>query len=452
MSDHAIDQRPTLGRQRQSDVSAVVGILTPIHHAGLQQPVADPAPVGKTHPQPGRDGGEIQRTRCSHPDLPTTDLLLTVIKGQLLSVCNHCAPVSLSGMQALTVQPSVGDSLRVEDVPDAQPAPDELLVEGAAIGVCGTDMEIARGDYGWSPPGRDRLILGHESLGRVVRAPQDSGFDTGDLVVGVVRRPDPVPCPACAHGEFDMCRNGRYTERGIKEVDGYGSRMWTVETDYAVRLDPALSDVGMLMEPTTVVAKAWEQVERVGARAYFDPQRVLVTGAGPIGLLAALLSVQRGLETHVLDRVTDGPKPAIVTALGATYHHDDVDDVAGKLQPDVVIEATGAGPVVFSAIANTGAYGIVCLTGVSATGRRLRIDAGAVNRELVLENDAVVGSVNANLRHYHQAAEALAKADPDWLASLITRRVPLHRADEAFARQRDDVKVVITMDDTAAPR
>jgi threonine dehydrogenase-like Zn-dependent dehydrogenase len=350
-------------------------------------------------------------------------------------------------MQALTVQPKKAGSLDVEEIRDPEPGPDELLVDGLAIGVCGTDREIASGDYGWAPSGRDRLVLGHESLGRVAAAPPDSGFSVGDLVVGVVRRPDPVPCEACAHGEFDMCRNGRYTERGIKELDGYGSRRWTVETDYAVVLDPRLADVGMLMEPTTVVAKAWEQVHRVGERAYFSPRRALITGAGSIGLLAALLAVQQGLDTHVLDRVTDGPKPRIVEALGATYHHDDIDDVASGLNPDVVVEATGAGPVVFGAIAATASYGIVCLTGVSPTGRRLRIDAGAVNRELVLENDAVVGSVNANLRHYRQAVDALAKADKDWLASLITRRVPLHRAAEAFAPQRDDVKVVITLDD-----
>lgn len=352
-------------------------------------------------------------------------------------------------MRALTIAPKQANSLQVSDVAEPEPEHGELLVEGLALGVCGTDKEIARGEYGWAPPNRDRLILGHESLGRVLQAPPDSSFEQGDLVVGVVRRPDPVPCGACAHGEFDMCRNGRYTERGIKEIDGYGSQQWCVETDYAVRLDPRLEHVGMLMEPTTVVAKAWEQVNRIGARAWFEPKRVLITGAGPIGLLAALLSVQQGLETHVLDRVTDGPKPGIVDALGATYHHDDISDVAGKLTPDVVIEATGAGPVVFGAIANTAAYGIVCLTGVSPSGRSLRIDAGEVNRELVLENDAVVGSVNANLRHYHQAAEALAKADLDWLASLITRRIPLERATDAFTAAPDDVKVVIDLD--AAP-
>jgi threonine dehydrogenase-like Zn-dependent dehydrogenase len=352
-----------------------------------------------------------------------------------------------SSMQALTVEPGAKSSLRVEEVPEPNGDSGDLLVDGIAVGVCGTDKEIAAGDYGWAPPGRHRLVLGHESFGRVVDAPSGSKFSKGDLVVGVVRRPDPVPCGACAHGEFDMCRNGRYTERGIKERDGYGSQRWTVEPDYAVRLNPDLREVGMLMEPTTVVAKAWEQVGRVGARAYFDPQRVLITGAGPIGLLAALLSVQRGLQTHVLDRVTGGPKPGIVAALGATYHHGDVDDVAAHVNPDVVIEATGAGPVVFGAIAHTATYGIVCLTGVSPTGRRLTVDAGTVNRDIVLENDAVIGSVNANLRHYHQAADALAAADRDWLASLITRRVPLHRAHDAFTTDPDDVKVIVTLDD-----
>lgn len=349
-------------------------------------------------------------------------------------------------MQALTVQPGKAGTLAVGEVEEPDPGPGELLVDGLAIGVCGTDKEIVAGQYGWPPPGRESMVIGHESLGRVAVAPPNSAFSPGDLVVGVVRRPDPVPCRACAHGEFDMCRNGRYTERGIKEIDGYGSQRWSVETDYAVSLDEALAEVGMLVEPATIVAKAWEQVRRVGQRAYFEPQRALITGAGPIGLLAALLSVQQGLDTHILDRVTDGPKPGIAAALGATYHHGDIDDVAARLEPDVVIEATGAGPLVFGAIANTATYGIVCLTGVSPAGRKLRIDAGTINRELVLENDAVVGSVNANLRHYRQAADALGKADKDWLASLITRRIPLQRAQEAFAAHSDDVKVVITLD------
>ncbi|MFY9919702.1 MAG: glucose 1-dehydrogenase [Mycobacterium sp.] len=346
-------------------------------------------------------------------------------------------------MRALTVRPGTSDSLRVQEVADPDPGPNELLVDGLSVGVCGTDKEIASGQYGWPPPHRDRLVIGHESLGRVARAVPGAGFAAGDLVVGVVRRPDPVPCGACARGEFDMCRNGRYTERGIKEIDGYGCEQWCVETDYAITLNSELEQVGMLMEPTTVVAKAWEQVYRIGERSWFDPRRVLVTGAGPVGLLAALLGIQRGLEVHVLDRVTDGPKPRLVESLGATYHHDPVDDVASRLWPDVVIEATGASQVVIAAMSTTDRYGIVCLTGVSPAGRTVHIDAGALNRDIVLENDAVVGSVNANLRHYHQAADALAKADIGWLEGLITRRVPVHRAAEAFEARDDDVKVII---------
>jgi len=349
-------------------------------------------------------------------------------------------------MRALTVVPRQRDSLAVSDVADPSPGDGDLVVDGLAIGVCGTDKEIAAGDYGWAPPGEDRLVIGHESLGRVRSAPDGSGFSSGDLVVGVVRRPDPVPCGACAHDQFDMCRNGRYTERGIKELAGYGSESWCVDPAFAVRLDPRLVDVGMLMEPTTVVAKAWQQVEKVGERAWFEPRTALVTGAGPIGLLAALLGRQRGLEVHVLDRVTDGPKPQLVRDLGATYHSAPVDAVLDKVQPDVVIEATGVGAVVFAAMAGTAAYGIVCLTGVSPTGRKLEVDAGTLNRDIVLENDAVVGSVNANLEHYRMAADALAQADVDWLAGLISRRVPLERSAEAFTSRDDDVKVVITLD------
>lgn len=349
-------------------------------------------------------------------------------------------------MRALTVVPEKGGSLAVTDVPDPEPGENDLLVDGLAVGVCGTDREIAAGDYGWAPPGHERLVIGHESLGRVREAPSGSGFAPGDLVVGVVRRPDPEPCGACAHGEFDMCRNGRYTERGIKEIDGYASQAWRVEADYAVKLDPRLAEVGVLMEPTTVVAKAWDQIEKVGARAWFEPRRVLVTGAGPIGLLAAMLGAQRGLDVHVLDRVADGPKPQLVADLGATYHHESLEKAVEGCEPDVVIEATGVSQLAFGAMANNAAYGIVCLTGVSPTGRMLQIDAGGLNRDIVLENDAIIGSVNANLGHYAAAARSLAEADLDWLGRLISRRVPLERYADAFTPHPDDVKVVIGLD------
>ena len=348
-------------------------------------------------------------------------------------------------MRALTVIPLQAGSAAVTDMPDPEPGPGDLLVDGLALGVCGTDREIIGGEYGWAPPGSERLILGHESLGRVLEAPGGSGFAAGDLVVGVVRRPDPVPCPACARGEFDFCRNGRYTERGIKEIHGYGSQQWAVETGYAVKLDPALESVGMLMEPTTIVAKAWDQIERIGRRAYFAPERVLVTGAGPIGLLAALLGTQRGLEVHVLDRVRGGPKPELVRSLGGHYHYSDIATVTKAAPPDLIVEATGVPEVIFDAMEHNAAFGIVCLTGVSPRGRNLNIDVGGLNRDLVLENDVVFGSVNANLDHYALAAEALAKAERGWLERLISRRVPLEDFEEALEKRDDDVKVVLDL-------
>lgn len=346
-------------------------------------------------------------------------------------------------MRALTVVPGRPGTLAVTDVADRDRAPDELLVDGVAVGICGTDHEIADGEHGAAPPGHERLIVGHESLGRVREAPDGSGFAVGDLVVGVVRRPDPVPCGACAHGEWDMCRNGLFTEHGIKELDGFAAEQWTIAPDHAVRLEPSLADVGVLLEPTTVVAKAWDQVDKIGNRGWFDPRTVVVTGAGPIGLLAALIGVQRGLNVHVLDQVTDGPKPDLVRSLGATYHHEDLPTVADAVDPGIIIECTGAPAVVVDTFTSTKPYGITVLTGVSSSGRHVPVDAGAASRSVVLENDVIVGSVNANMSHYRTGADVLARADADWLARLITRRVPLERAAKAFERHADDVKVVV---------
>ena len=344
-------------------------------------------------------------------------------------------------MRALTVIPGQAGSARLDDVDEPPESDGPVLVETLGIGVCGTDAEIIRGDYGWAPPGRERLVLGHESLGRVLEAPDGSGVAKGDLVVGIVRRPDPVPCPNCAVGEWDMCRNEQYTERGIKQHDGYCSERYRIHPDFAVKIDPGLGFLGVLLEPASVLAKAWEQIERIGNRARWEPARCVVTGAGPIGLLAALLGVQRGLDVHVFDQVTDGPKPDLVAQLGATYHTDSLE--AACARSDVAIECTGVGQLVFDMMGHMAPGGVVCLTGVSSGGRDLSVDAGALNRSMVLENEVVVGSVNANHRHYQAGADALAKADKAFLEGLINRRVPLDHWQDAVQRQPNDVKVVI---------
>lgn len=342
-------------------------------------------------------------------------------------------------MRALTVIPGQARSAALTDMPEPAAAEGALLVRARAVGICGTDAEIVEGKYGWAPEGQDRLIIGHESLGVVEDAPAGSGFASGDWVVGIVRRPDPVPCRNCGIGEWDMCRNGRYTERGIKQRHGYASERFRLEPQFAVKVDPRLGLHGVLLEPASVVAKAWEQIERIGHRSAWQPRSVLVTGAGPVGLLAALLGAQRGLDVHLFDRVHDGPKPELALALGATYHAGSLDGIA----PDIVLECTGAAPVIVDVLNRTTACGIVCLAGVSSGGYKIALDLGLLNRSMVLENDVVFGSVNANRRHYEQAAQALAMADPRWLSRLITRRVSLDDWASALERQPHDIKVVI---------
>ena len=344
-------------------------------------------------------------------------------------------------MKAVTVQPGVAGSAHLEEVPEPDPSTGSILVEAMAVGVCGTDVEIASGAYGWAPPGRERLILGHESLGRVLDPGPDGGVQAGDLVVGIVRRPDPVPCPNCAVGEWDMCRNGRYTERGIKEIDGFMSERWRIEPGYVTKLDPSLGLLGVLLEPATVVAKAWELVGAMRARAFWEPRQVLVTGAGPIGMLAALVGVQHGLEVHVLDRVSEGVKPQLVREAGATYHSGTIADLG--FDPDVVIECTGVGSVVVDSIRKVGSGGVVCLTGVGTGGPASGLSPADVAKEVVLHNNVIIGSVNANRRHFYRAAEALAAADPAWLAQLISRRVRPEDIADALQRGPDDIKVVV---------
>ena len=347
-------------------------------------------------------------------------------------------------MRAITVAAGTANSARLDEVPEPDAADGALLVRALALGICGTDREIIAAQHGSAPQGQERLILGHESLGVVEEAPADCGFSAGDHVVGIVRRPDPVPCGCCASGNWDMCRNGQYTERGIKGRHGFGSERFRLEPDFAVRVDKGLGLLAVLMEPASIVAKAWNQIERIGQRVPCAPARtVLVTGAGPVGFLAALMGKQRGLEVHIFDRAEKGHKPELAHALGAHYKFGDIADVLESFQPDILIECTAAAPVIAGALGRMAPNGTLCLTGVTAAGKSTEVDLGFVNRNVVLNNQVVFGSVNANRAHYEAAAKALASADRGWLERLISRRVPLARWQEALDNQPGDVKVII---------
>jgi threonine dehydrogenase-like Zn-dependent dehydrogenase len=346
-------------------------------------------------------------------------------------------------MKALTILPGQPYSAELRDVPEPSSAEGDILCEMKMVGVCGTDFEITEGHYGEAPAGSDFLILGHESLGKVIEAPAQSPFRAGDLIVGFVRRPDPVPCPNCATGEWDMCRNGLFKEHGIKQLHGYASDRYRLNAEYALKLAPQLESVGVLLEPTSVVAKAWEQTLKIYSRSVVEPKVALITGAGPVGLLAAMIGVQKGFEVHVLDQMKDGIKPKLVQELGAFYHWDYADFEKDHLEFDVTLECTGAPALIFSLFNSIKPDGVLCLAGVSPSGRNFATDIGKLNLNIVLQNEVIFGSVNANRRHYAQAADFLGKANLAWLQKMITRQIPLANWQKAFKRESDDIKVVL---------
>jgi threonine dehydrogenase-like Zn-dependent dehydrogenase len=343
-------------------------------------------------------------------------------------------------VKAITVEPGRSESLGLADVADPDPGPDDLLVEVLAVGICGTDHEILDGDIGYPPEGRDRLVLGHEAVARVIEAPENSRFSPGNLVAPIVRRPDPVPCPNCAIGEWDMCQNGRFGEAGIRGLDGYAAQWLALPDSYAVPIRGRLGVLGVLVEPASVVAKAWEHILHIGARAVWAPTTTLVTGAGPIGLLAALFAVAHSEQVHVLDRTDDGPKPALVAQLDATYHHDGLAAIDERF--DVILECTGDAELMMETPTLLRPNGIVCLLGVADEGS---MGEAVFARDMVLENQTMFGTVNANRRHYEEAARVLEDTDRSWLEHLVDRRVPLDRWEDAYRADSDAVKTIIEL-------
>ena len=189
-----------------------------------------------------------------------------------------------------------------------------------------------------------------------------------------------------------------------------------------------------------MIIKALKQVLAVGQRAFWEPKTMLVTGAGPIGLLAAGVTSLGGYEVHVLDRVETGLKPELVRALGATYHTGSVLDLG--FEPDVIVECTGVGSVIADSVQKIGAGGVLCLTGVGAGGVTTRA-VGDMAAAAVLKNNVIVGSVNANKRHWYKANERLDRLDRKWLSRLITRYEKPENFKQALERKADDIKVVI---------
>lgn len=353
--------------------------------------------------------------------------------------------------RAIAVTPGQSGSAHVREVPVERLMPGELLLQVLEVGVCGTDQEISSGLYGKAPQGCDYLIPGHESLTEVLEVGAGVvGWAKGDLAVPIVRRPCPENCPACARGRWDMCLTGDFSERGISGLHGMLRERMTDRADFVVRVPRTLRDCAVLVEPLSIVEKAVGEALRLQRRSPAPPRRALVTGAGPIGLLAALLLLSKGLEVHLLDRrPKDSLKARIAAEAGANYIDDSrtpLEDATKDLRFDLAVEASGYAPLLFRALGRLGRNGALVLTGVTAGHHAMSIDADLLNQELVIENQLLFGSVNASRHHYTAAVSHLAswrRRYPGLVSQLITERHPLEEWTAALGKSPDGIKPVV---------
>jgi threonine dehydrogenase-like Zn-dependent dehydrogenase len=359
-------------------------------------------------------------------------------------------------MKAIAIRPGQKNSVFLHEIEKPEIAPGELLIRVLETGICGTDLEIIRGDYGTAPRGQDFLVLGHESFGRVEEVGpglEASGWATGDYVVCTVRRPCHDSDPNCDHGQSDMCLTGNYTERGIKDQHGFMTEYYTEKPQFAIKVPPQYRSWGVLLEPTAVVEKAIYQAYKIQQRLEWAPKKAVVLGAGPIGLLATFLLRDRGLEVFTVAHSPGGPgnpKAVMTERVGATYlssQEVQIDQLNKKIGPiDLIIEASGSSEVVFQGMAALGPNGIMGITGVAGGHNSLAVDTNRLNHQIVMGNQVIFGSVNANRNYFEMGVESWAGIEAKWpgvLDSMITRKYPLEDYEAALSRDRNSIKTVM---------
>lgn len=368
-------------------------------------------------------------------------------------------------MKAVAVFPKEREVRVVEHPEPGACGPREVKLRMLEVGVCGTDKEIVNFEYGEPPEGADYLVVGHESLGEVVEA--GAGVErvrVGDLVVPSVRRPcDDASCAACRAGRQDFCYTGRFTERGIGKAHGFLTELVTDDERYMNVVPRELRDVAILVEPLTIAEKAlaqvWDIQERLPwatpARGSGESNglRAVVLGAGPVGLLGAMLLVQEGFETFVYSR---SPKPnykaELAEAFGARYIASEETTVEGLARTvgriDLVYEAVGASRVSFDVLQALGTNGVFVFTGVPGRKAPVEVDTDLLMRNLVLKNQAVFGTVNAGREAFERAVADLGRFVGRWpgeVRAMITDRRPPEDYKELASGKAEGIKNVIVV-------
>jgi len=338
-------------------------------------------------------------------------------------------------MKAIAVLPGKSNSIHLAELPKPSlsdvPNGRGVLVKVLKVGVDGTDKEINAAEYGAAPEGYDFLVIGHESFGQVEAVGSNvTELRPGDYVVATVRR------PGCSIydsiGTYDMTTDDTYYERGINLRHGYLAEYYVDDPEYIVKIPRGLRQVGVLLEPTTVVEKGVAQAYEIQRRLrVWRPRRAAVMGAGTIGLLATLVLRLRGLDVTTFG-LTSKPyrNSDLIEAIGARYESTadlPIMDGAKKYGPfDIIFEATGYSPIVFESVRALGKNGVLVLSSVTGGGRKVEVPADKINLEFVLGNKVMVGTVNANREYFEMGVRDMAQAEaeyPGWLDQLLTNPV-----------------------------
>jgi len=344
-------------------------------------------------------------------------------------------------------------------------SPTQVKIRTLEVGVCGTDREICSFAYGTPPKGSDYLVLGHEALGEVIEAGSEvSEFKPGDLVVPSVRRPCPHDyCLPCSMDRQDFCSTGDFTERGIKMTHGYMTEFFTEEEKHLSSVPPDLRDVAVLVEPLTVAEKAFAQVWEVQTRLPWmtstDPKQpglgktAVVLGAGPVGILGAMALLVRGFRTFVYSRSpAPNPKSKLVESIGAPYISTESvtpEKFAAQVGTiDLVYEAVGVAKISFEVLKYLGLNGVFAFTGIPPHKPAIPICADSLMRDVVLKNQIIIGTVNADRPAFEAAIRDLGvfkERWPDALRALITGRFPMEAYKELLTGKNSGIKNVITI-------
>jgi threonine dehydrogenase-like Zn-dependent dehydrogenase len=345
-------------------------------------------------------------------------------------------------------------------------SPTEVKIRTIEVGICGTDREICSFAYGTPPGDSDYLVLGHEALGEVVEVGDGvRRFKGGDLVVPSVRRPCPHDsCGSCREERQDFCFTGDFTERGIKMVHGYLTEYFVEEEAHLNMVPPELRDVAVLVEPLTVAEKALAQVWQVQGRLRWGNgsahgrgagKTAVVLGAGPIGILGAMTMVVNGFRTFVYSRSPEpNPKATLVNSIGAKYISSVTTPLADFAKEvgniDLVYEGVGAANIAFDVLKILGLNGVFVFTGIPAHKPAIPIEADSLMRRMVLMNQIVIGTVNADRAAFESAIRDLGlfkQRWPDALRSVISGRFPMESYRELLLGKAAGIKNVITVGD-----